>query len=372
MGFVGTTNTATTKRQPPTVSVVRIGGMGVPVIDDVGLPSVRLVTVDTDKKAAADYGLSEQQLTKISSGGWHTALRKWHFSPDYIDSDELWKEFSGSDIVFVAPDYSASTGKFYAEVVIKAAKKSGALVLLLGVQPLYDEKPVIELPRVDPELSVGLCTDSSVGSWWPRFSGAPTPYAIAAADATFLVGVAVDAGIPDDQRMFTYQGERRKAKVDPRMVSSAGVRDVLSENQAAVNRFMGDVVRTLTDSIVTPGLINIGIDDLKRQLQNVGSAVCVFSDGGTTSAVQAAQSALSSPTLAPVIGDAKKIIMIVEGRSDLGLHDLSEAARLVYDAASPNRDLIYGTIIDAKREDVRAMIIATGFKIPRPRENKDG
>jgi cell division protein FtsZ len=53
---------------------------------------------------------------------------------------------------------------------------------------------------------------------------------------------------------------------------------------------------------------------------------------------------------------------LVQGASDLGLHEIDEAARLVQEAVSPEANIIYGTTIDdTLGDEVRITVIAAGF-----------
>ena len=50
------------------------------------------------------------------------------------------------------------------------------------------------------------------------------------------------------------------------------------------------------------------------------------------------------------------------GGADLGLHEITEAARLVSDAAHPEANIIFGTVIDdTLGDEVRVTVIAAGF-----------
>jgi cell division protein FtsZ len=63
--------------------------------------------------------------------------------------------------------------------------------------------------------------------------------------------------------------------------------------------------------------------------------------------------------------------LLVQGASDLGLHEIDEAARLVQEAVSPEANIIYGTTIDdTLGDEVRITVIAAGFDggAPKPRK----
>jgi cell division protein FtsZ len=92
---------------------------------------------------------------------------------------------------------------------------------------------------------------------------------------------------------------------------------------------------------------------------------------GEDRAVRAAEMAVSSPLLESSIDGAHGVLLLVQGASDLGLHEIDEAARLVQEAVSPEANIIYGTTIDdTLGDEVRITVIAAGFDggAPKPRK----
>jgi cell division protein FtsZ len=56
------------------------------------------------------------------------------------------------------------------------------------------------------------------------------------------------------------------------------------------------------------------------------------------------------------------VLLSIQGGSDLGLFEINEAARLVQEAAHPEANIIFGTVIDdALGDEVRVTVIAAGF-----------
>ena len=121
--------------------------------------------------------------------------------------------------------------------------------------------------------------------------------------------------------------------------------------------------RQITDLITTPGLINLDFADVKAVMQGAGSALMgIGSARGDDRAVQAAELAISSPLLEASIDGAHGVLLSIQGGSDLGLFEINEAARLVQEAAHPEANIIFGTVIDdALGDEVRVTVIAAGF-----------
>jgi cell division protein FtsZ len=109
-------------------------------------------------------------------------------------------------------------------------------------------------------------------------------------------------------------------------------------------------------------------------MQGAGSALMgIGSARGEDRAVQAAELAISSPLLEASIDGAHGVLLSIQGGSDLGLFEINEAARLVQEAAHPDANIIFGTVIDdALGDEVRVTVIAAGFDGGGPvRRNDD-
>src|SRR5262249_50083783 len=62
------------------------------------------------------------------------------------------------------------------------------------------------------------------------------------------------------------------------------------------------------------------------------------------------------------IEGAKGILINFTGGSDLSIHEVEEAARIVQEAAHEEANIIFGAVIDPALDDeVRITVIATGF-----------
>jgi cell division protein FtsZ len=107
-------------------------------------------------------------------------------------------------------------------------------------------------------------------------------------------------------------------------------------------------------------------------MQGAGSALMgIGTAKGEDRAIRAAEMAVSSPLLEASIDGAHGVLLLVQGASDLGLHEIDEAARLVQEAVSPEANIIYGTTIDdTLGDEVRITVIAAGFDGGLPKARK--
>jgi hypothetical protein len=124
-------------------------------------------------------------------------------------------------------------------------------------------------------------------------------------------------------------------------------------------------VRGISDLVIAPGLINVDFADVRTIMTGMGRALMGTGRGhGDKRAVEAAQQAISSPLLEDVsINGATGILLNITGGPDLTLAEMNEACSLIAEAADPDANIIFGSVIDAHAGDeVRITVIATGFQ----------
>jgi cell division protein FtsZ len=97
----------------------------------------------------------------------------------------------------------------------------------------------------------------------------------------------------------------------------------------------------------------------------------IGSSRGEGRAVQAAGKAINSPLLEASMDGAQGVLLSIAGGSDLGLFEINEAASLVQEAAHPEANIIFGTVIDdSLGDEVRVTVIAAGFETGTPTHKK--
>ena len=115
--------------------------------------------------------------------------------------------------------------------------------------------------------------------------------------------------------------------------------------------------------IQIPGLINLDFADVKTIMTNQGEALMGIGEGtGENRAADAAKMAINSPLLETSIDGAKGILLNISGSSELGIFEVNEAAQIISDAADPDANIIFGSVIDESLGDkVQITVVATGF-----------
>jgi cell division protein FtsZ len=122
--------------------------------------------------------------------------------------------------------------------------------------------------------------------------------------------------------------------------------------------------RGISDLISVPGLINLDFADVKTIMSEMGDALMGSGTAtGEGRAVQAAQSAISSPLLEEVsISGAMGVLVNITGGENLSLHEVNDATTVVCEAAGADANIIFGAVIDpAMGNNMRVTVIATGF-----------
>ena len=187
-------------------------------------------------------------------------------------------------------------------------------------------------------------------------------------------------------RPFSFEGKRRSNQAENGIASLRESCDtlivipndrLLQMGDAAVSlmdafRSADEVllngVQGITDLITTPGLINVDFADVKGIMSGAGTALMgIGSARGEGRSLKAAEIAINSPLLEASMEGAQGVLMSIAGGSDLGLFEINEAASLVQDAAHPDANIIFGTVIDdSLGDEVRVTVIAAGFDAAGP------
>jgi cell division protein FtsZ len=311
------------------IKVVGIGGGGVNAVNrmiEVGLKGVEFIAVNTDAQALlmsdADVKLDiGRELTRGLGAGANPEVGRKAAEDHREEIEEVLK---GADMVFVTAGEGGGTGTGGAPVVASIARKLGA-------------------------LTIGVVT-----------------------------------------RPFTFEGRRRAGQAEEGIQSLRNECDTLIVIPNDRLLQLGDVgvslmdafrsadevllsgVQGITNLITTPGLINLDFADVKSVMSGAGSALMgIGSSRGEGRAVQAAGKAINSPLLEASMDGAQGVLLSIAGGSDLGLFEINEAASLVQEAAHPEANIIFGTVIDdSLGDEVRVTVIAAGFEAGGPTHKK--
>ena len=129
------------------------------------------------------------------------------------------------------------------------------------------------------------------------------------------------------------------------------------------DRVLAQSVKTITDLILLPGLINLDFADIKATLLDKGVALIGFGMGsGPNKAVDAATNAIASPLLEASIKGAHSAIINVTGGSGVTLDETQDAITYITEAAGADVNIIFGVQQNPELNDQMLIsVIATDF-----------
>jgi len=311
------------------IKVIGVGGSGGSSVDRMIASKIRgveFVAMNTDVQA-----LHKSQAThKVHLGKTVTRGLGAGMNPEVgqraaeESADEIRELLKGTDMVFVTCGLGGGTGTGAGPVVAAIAKEVGALTVAVVTKPF-------------------------------AFEGAQRR-AIAEQGFEKLVG-QVDAiiTIPNDRILQII--DRKTSLVE----AFETVDDVLRQG-----------VQGISEAITVPGLINVDFADVRTVMAGRGSALMGIGRGhGDNRAIDAAKAAVASPLLEVSMDGAKAVLFIVTGGSNLAMQDVTEAAKIISQAADPNVAMIWGTILDeSMKDEIKITVIATGFEKNSPSSAK--
>jgi cell division protein FtsZ len=302
------------------IRVVGVGGAGCNAVNrmiEAGLRGVDFIAINTDRQALeaseADIRIPVgMEITRgLGTGGdlarGEQAVRE--------SEEQIRRALRGSDMVFIAAGEGGGTGTGGAPLIAKIARELGALTVAVVTRPFSFE-----------------------GNRRLRASDEGLDRLHETADTVIV--------IPNDRLMAVL--ERGTSMVEAFKVCD----DLLRQG-----------VQGICDLITLPGIINLDFADVRTIIRGAGTALLGigYASGGNR-ATEAALAAIASPLLETPIDGAKGILLGLTGGPDLSLVEVSEAARVVADAADPEANIIFGATIDPDLEgQVWVTVVAANF-----------
>lgn len=125
-------------------------------------------------------------------------------------------------------------------------------------------------------------------------------------------------------------------------------------------------VKSITDLMVRPGLINLDFADVQSVMSGMGNAIMGTGQAsGEDRAIRAAVDALKNPLLGGdlSIRSAKGMLVNITGGADLTLFEVDMAAQKVTaEVEDENANIIFGSSFDPSLEgSIRVSVVATGI-----------
>lgn len=210
--------------------------------------------------------------------------------------------------------------------------------------------------------------------------GTGTGAAPVVAEACLDAGILTVAVVT---KPFTFEGKHRSRLADEGLGIMQQVSDTLivipnqnifqlvDQKTSLVDSFRlaDDVllagVRSVTDLMVTPGLINLDFADVQTVMKGMGGAMMGSGQAeGDDRAIKAAEDALHNPLLGNVsVQSAKGMLVNITGGNDMTLWEVDQAAQQITEAVNDeNANIIFGSAFDADMDgQLRVSVVATGI-----------
>jgi cell division protein FtsZ len=304
----------------PVIRVVGVGGAGVNAVNrmvEAGIPGVEFMAINTDlqslQQSTAD--VTVHLGSGVARGLGTGSDPELGYKAAFAEQDKIKRLLKGSDMVFVTAGAGGGTGTGAAPVVARLARDVGSLTVGIVTKPF-------------------------------RFEG--TRRAKQADEGIEALSSEVDTLIVvPNERLLTVLA-RETSIIEAFRVAD----DVLRQG-----------VQGISELITLPGLINLDFADVRTTMRDAGQALLGIGMGtGESRATFAAEHAISSPLLETSVDGARSILLSITGGPDMGLLEVSEAAKVVQESAHPEANIIFGANIDdSLTEQVWVTVIATRF-----------
>ena len=303
------------------IKVVGVGGAGGNTVNRMittGFEGVEFYAINTDAQAlktslaATKIQIGLKSAKGLGAGANPEAGKR----AAEEDLDKVMQELSNADIVFVTGGMGGGTGSGAIPVFVKALKEKGILTIAVVTKP-FDFEGKRRARITDQALD-----------------------AIKAVADTLII-------IPN-QKLLDVADET---------VSMIDGFDM-------INEVLNQSVRSISEIITRPGHINVDFADVREIMKDKGLAVMgAARASGPGRAKKAALEAISSPLLETMsIAGARAVLLNITGGTDLGLHEMSEAASVIYEQVDEEANIILGSVIEnSMGNEVLVTVIATGF-----------
>jgi cell division protein FtsZ len=308
-------------KQTAKIRVVGVGGAGCNAVNTMiaaGLEMVDFIAANTDIQALA----ANLAPTKLQIGTEKTRGLGAGANPDVgreaaMESREaIARALEGADMVFVTAGMGGGTGTGAAPVIADVARELGCLTVGVVTKPFMFE-----------------------GNKRRKLAEAGIVELRAAVDTLITI---------PNQKLLTLSEKPM----------------LLLESFKRADEVLLNAVGGISDLVQYHGVINVDFADVSTIMRNKGMALMGTGRAtGEKRALQAVQQAISSPLLEDVtIDGATGLLVNITGGRDLTIQEVNEAMTLVHDAADPDAEIIFGSVVDdAYENEIKVTIVATGF-----------
>jgi cell division protein FtsZ len=306
----------------PRITVIGVGGAGGNAIANMinaQIEGVEFIVVNTDAQAL-NNSIAENRIQlgpDITQGLGAGARPEVGRAAAEETIEELERALEGVHMVFIAAGMGGGTGTGAAPVIAEAARRKGV-------------------------LTVGVVTKPFLFEGTRRMRSAESGIEELQKHVDTLIVIP-------NQNLFLV----------------AKAETTFKEAFQLADEVLQQGVRSITDLMVMPGLINLDFADVRSVMGEMGKAMMGTGEGeGPNRALEAAERAIANPLLDGVsMQGAKGVIISIIGGDDMKLLEVDEAANHIRELVDPNANIIWGSAFNPDLDGkIRVSVVATGIE----------
>ncbi len=306
----------------PRITVIGIGGAGGNAIANMiaaEIEGVEFIVANTDAQALSTSPAEKRiQLGPDITGGLGAGARPEVGKAAAEETvAEIEKALEGVNMCFIAAGMGGGTGTGAAPVIAEAARRMGV-------------------------LTVGVVTKPFL------FEGTRRMRAAEAGIDELQQHVDTLIVIPNQNLFLVAKAET-----------------TFKEAFQLADEVLQQGVRSITDLMVMPGLINLDFADVRSVMSEMGKAMMGTGEGeGENRALDAAEQAIANPLLDGVsMAGARGVIISIIGGEDMRLLEVDEAANHIRELVDEDANIIWGSAFNPDlKGKIRVSVVATGIE----------
>ncbi len=305
----------------PRITVMGCGGAGGNAVNNMitsNLEGVEFVICNTDSQAL-HQSMSDNRVQlgiDVTQGLGAGSRPEIGRAAAEESMNEIYKYIEGTNMLFITAGMGGGTGTGASPTIAQAAKELGVLTIGVVTKPFHfegahrmatAEKGIEELQKHVDTLII----------------------------------------IPN-QNLFRVSNEKTTFADAFKMAD-----DVLYSG-----------VRSVTDLMIVPGLINLDFADIRSVMTEMGQAMMGTGEAsGDNRAIEAAEAAIANPLLDDVsMKGATGVLISITGGMDMTLFEVDEAANRIRDEVEAEANIIFGSTFDEEMNgSIRVSVVATGI-----------
>ena len=306
----------------PRIVVFGVGGAGGNAVNnmiDAGLEGVEFVVANTDAQhlsfAKTDRRVQlGETITQGLGAGAHPEVG---MNAAEESAEEIYGHLDGAHMVFITAGMGGGTGTGAAPVIAKCARDRGILTVGVVTKPFTFE-----------------------GRHRMRLA---------------------DAGIAELQRYV----DTLIVIPNQNLFRVANERTTFADAFGMADQVLHSGVRSITDLMILPGLINLDFADVRAVMSEMGKAMMGTGEAsGDDRALMAAQNAIANPLLDETsLKGAKAVLVNITGGMDMTLLEVDEAANAIAGEVDADANIIFGAAFDPALDGkIRVSVVATGME----------